>query len=66
MTTYLNISLPAIFDSSLLTCSPFFASKLRISSLDDRALTYSNQNGKEKCTEHSKNTYPVFMDPNNK
>jgi len=47
------MSLPAIFASSLLTCSPFFASKLRISSLDDRALTYSVQQkkGKEKCTE---------------
>ena len=39
----LYISLPAIFASSLLTCSPFFASKLRISSLDDRALTYSKK-----------------------
>ena len=62
-TTHLNIRLPAIFDSSLLTCSPFFASKLRISSLDDRALTCSNKNGKEKCTEYSKNIYPPFMDP---
>ena len=51
--TYLNISLPAIFASSLLTCSPFFASKLRISSLEDRALTYSNKNEKEKWTEYN-------------
>lgn len=52
-TTHWKIGLPAIFASSLLTCSPFFASKLRISSLDDRALTYSNKNGKEKCFEYT-------------
>ena len=40
---FFNFCSPAIFASSLLTWSPFFANKWRISSFDDRELTCNNK-----------------------